>query len=173
MKRALTVCRRELRAYFESPLAYVLVVIFVLVQAALFYFIGYPVGPVPLPGFWDGGWASLLTLFTWLPLSLALLIPALTMGAWAEERRAGTEELLMTYPLKTWEWVLGKFLAAWSVVALLLLLLVVPIAITVMGLGDLDLASVVLGFLGSLGLAAAYTALALCCSALTAEQLVA
>ncbi len=173
MKRAAIVCRRELRATFESPLAYVLIVIFVLTQAALFYFIGYPVGQAPLPGLWDGGWASLLTLYTWLPLSLALLIPALTMGAWAEERRGGTEELLLTYPLRTWELVMGKFMASWSVVLMLILLLVVPTAITVMGLGELDTATVFLGFLGAAGLAAAYTALALCCSALTSEQLVA
>ncbi|MCP5024523.1 MAG: ABC transporter permease subunit [bacterium] len=173
MKSAAIVCRRELRATFESPLAYVLIVIFVLTQAALFYFIGYPVGQAPLPGLWDGGWASLLTLYTWLPLSLALLIPALTMGAWAEERRGGTEELLLTYPLRPWELVMGKFMASWSAVLMLILLLVVPTAITVMGLGELDIATVILGFLGAAGLAAAYTALALCCSALTSEQLVA
>ncbi|MDF1837939.1 MAG: ABC transporter permease subunit, partial [Planctomycetota bacterium] len=83
------------------------------------------------------------------------------------------EELLLTYPLRTWELVLGKFMASWTVVMLLILLLVIPTAITVMGLGDLDMSTVVLGFLGTGGLAAAYTALALCCSALTSEQLVA
>ncbi|HRV81329.1 MAG TPA: ABC transporter permease, partial [Planctomycetota bacterium] len=122
MSRAWTVFRREWAAYFASPLAFVLIGVFVLVQAALFFYIGYPIGPVPLPGLWDGGQANLLTLFTWLPLSLALIIPALTMGAWAEERRAGTEELLLTYPLRPWEWVLGKFLASWAVVMLLVVM---------------------------------------------------
>ena len=173
MKRMGTVFQREWAGYFASPLAYVLILVFVVVQAALFFFIGYPIGPVPLPGLWDGGQASMLTLFTWLPLSLALVIPALTMGAWAEERRAGTEELLLTYPLKPWEWVLGKFLAAWSVMMLVLLILIIPTAVTVDGLGDLDWSTVVVGLLGSAGLVAAYVSLALCCSALTSEQLVA
>ena len=173
MSRALLVLRREWSGYFSSPLAYVLIAVFVVVQALLFYYIGYPVGPIPLPGLWDGGQASLLTLFTWLPLSLALVIPALTMGAWAEERRAGTEELLLTFPLKPWEWVLGKFLAAWSVTMLLVLMVTLPVAITVSGLGDLDWSTVGVGLVGAAGLVAAYSALALCCSALTSEQLVA
>ena len=173
MIRSWYVLRREWSGYFSSPLAYVLIAVFVVVQSMLFFFIGYPIGPVPLPGLWDGGQASLLTLFTWLPLSLALVIPALTMGAWAEERRAGTEELLLTFPLKPWEWVLGKFLAAWSVVMLLVLMVTLPLAVTVSGLGDLDWSTVSVGLLGAAGLVAAYCALALGCSALTAEQLVA
>ncbi|MEZ6005744.1 MAG: ABC transporter permease [Planctomycetota bacterium] len=173
MKRAWFVARREWSAYFSSPLAYVLVLVFTLVQAGLFYFIGYPIAPVPLPGLWDGGQASLLTLFTWLPLSLAVVVPAWTMGAWAEERRGGTEELMLTWPLRPWEWVLGKFLASWSLLSLVAGLLVLPIAFSVHGLGDLDWSTVWVGWIGASLLIAAYTALALCCSALTSEQLVA
>lgn len=173
MRRAWFVVAREWRDYFASPLAYVLIAVFVLVQAGLFYFIGYPIGPVPMPGLWDGGQASLLTLFTWLPLSLALVVPAVTMGLWAEERRGGTEELMLTYPLKAWEWVLGKFIAAWSVVTFAVVLVTLPVAWTVAGLGPLDLSTVVLGLMGSAALVAAYTALAMCASALTSEQLVA
>ena len=173
MKRAWLVLAREWRDYFASPLAYVLIGVFVFVQAGLFYFIGYPIGPVPMPGLWDGGQASLLTLFTWLPLSLALVVPAVTMGVWAEERRGGTEELMLTYPLKPWEWVLGKFLAAWSVVMLAVVLVTLPVAYTVSGLGALDGSTVWMGLIGSAGLVAAYTALSMCASALTSEQLVA
>ena len=173
MKRAWFVLAREWRDYFSSPLAYVLIAVFVLVQSGLFYFIGYPIGPVPMPGLWDGGQASLLTLFTWLPLSLALVVPAVTMGVWAEERRGGTEELMLTYPLKPWEWVVGKFLAAWSVVMLAVIMVTLPVAYTVAGLGALDWSTVWIGLLGASGLVAAYTALAMCASALTSEQLVA
>ncbi|MFT7077829.1 MAG: ABC-2 type transport system permease protein, partial [Planctomycetota bacterium] len=78
--------RRELRSAFESPVAYVAIALFVLVLPALFFFLGYPVGRVPLPGLWEGGQASLIVLFHWLPLLLALVVPALTMGSWSEER---------------------------------------------------------------------------------------
>ena len=116
--RTLAVCRRELAATFESPIAYVTIALFVITLDGLFFFIGYPIGSVPLPSLWTGAQASLVVLFTWLPLLLALLVPALTMGAWAEERSRGTEELLLTYPVRTGEVVMGKFLASWTLVAL-------------------------------------------------------
>ncbi len=173
MKRILAILARELRAAFESPMAYVAIAIYVPLQAGLFFFLGYPVGRVPLPGLWEGGQASLLVLFAWMPLLFAFLVPALTMGAWAEERRSGTEELLFTYPLRTSEVVAGKFLAVWLLACLLLAATVLPVAITVDGLGDLDWATVWVGLLGGFVLAAGYAAVALCVSALAAEQLVA
>ena len=133
MSRVFAVWRRELAAAFDSPIAYVTIALFALTLHGLFFFLGYPVGRVPLPSFWELGQANLLVLFTWLPLLLALLVPALTMGAWAEERRRGTEELLLTYPLRTIEVVLGKFCAAWSLVALLIVLTVLPVAVSVAG----------------------------------------
>lgn len=164
---------RELRAAFESPIAYVTIGLFVVVQAALFFFLGFPVGRLPLPSLWEGGQASLLVLFTWLPLLLAFLVPALCMGSWAEERRAGTEELLLTYPVTTGQVVLSKFLASWTLVALLLAAAVLPVAWTVSGLGDLDWATVWVGLGGAAMLAAGYVALAQFVSACTGEQLVA
>lgn len=173
MSATLALLRRELRAAFESPVAYVTIGLFVLVQGGLFFFLGFPVGRLPLPGLWEGGQASLLVLFTWLPLLLAFLVPALCMGSWAEERRGGTEELLLTYPVATTQVVLAKFLAAWGIVTLLVTAAVVPIAWTVAGLGDLDWATVWVGLAGATLLAAGYVALAQLVSACTGEQLVA
>ncbi|MFT5050023.1 MAG: ABC-2 type transport system permease protein [Chlamydiales bacterium] len=173
MKRTLAVLARELRSLFESPIAYVTIVLFIITQSALFFFAGYPVGKVPLPGLWEGGQASLIVLFTWLPLLFAFLVPALAMGAWAEERGAGTEELLLTYPVRTREVVLGKFLAVWGFVSLLVVLTVLPVAWTVDGLGDLDWSTVWVGMAGAILLAAGYSAIALPFSAATGEQLVA
>ena len=173
MSRALAIFRRELRASFESPIAYVTIALFVLVLDGLFFFLGFPVGRVPLPGLWEGGQASLIVLFTWLPLLLAFLVPALTMGSWAEERRAGTEELLFSYPLRTREVVLGKFFASWTLVALLVALAVLPVAWTVASLGELDWATVWVGLGGALLLAAGYVAIAQLVSSTSGEQLVA
>jgi len=173
MSRTLAVFRRELRSSFESPIAYVTIAVFVGVLDGLFFFLGFPVGRAPLPGLWEGGQASLIVLFTWLPLLLAFLVPALTMGAWAEERRGGTEELLFTYPLRTQEVVLGKFLASWTLVVLLVTLAVLPVAWTVSGLGELDWATVWVGLLGAYLLGAGYVALAQLISSVTSEQLVA
>ncbi len=173
MTRTLAIFRRELRSSFESPIAYVTIAVFVCVLDGLFFFLGFPVGRAPLPGLWEGGQASLIVLFTWLPLLLAFLVPALTMGTWAEERRGGTEELLLTYPVRTQEVVLGKFLASWSLVVLLVTLAVLPVAWTVSGLGDLDWATVWVGLLGAYLLGAGYVALAQLISSVTSEQLVA
>lgn len=173
MLRIVHVWRRELGASFGSPVALVSILVFVALQAALLYWIGYPVGPVPLPALWEGGQATLSVTFTWQPLLLAFLVPALSMGAWAEERRAGTEELLFTYPLRTFEVVVGKWLSTWTLVIAMLVLGTLPLAWTVGGLGDLDWGAVTAGLVGACGLAAAYCALALCCSALSSEQLVA
>jgi len=171
--RVFAIMQRELRSSFESPIAYVTITLFVLALDGLFFFLGFPIGPVPLPSLWEGGQASLIVLFTWLPLLFALLVPALTMGAWAEERRAGTEELLLTYPLRTFEVVVGKFLAAWLLVVLLTTCAVVPVAITVAGLGALDWSTVWVGLSGAALLGAGYVALALFLSACTQEQIVA
>jgi len=173
VSRTLAIWRREMRAAFESPVAYVTIVLFVLTLDGLFFFLGYPIGKVPLPSFWELGQATLVVLFTWLPLLLAFLVPALTMGAWSDERRAGTEELLLTYPLRTREVVLGKFLAAWTLVAALVTCAVLPVAFSVDTMGELDWATVWVGLVGSYMLGAGYVAIALLLSACTEEQLVA
>jgi ABC-2 type transport system permease protein len=173
MSRTLAIWRREMRAAFESPIAYVTIILFVATLDGLFFKLGYPIGKVPLPPFWEIGQTTLIVLFTWLPLLLAFLVPALTMGAWSDERRAGTEELLLTYPLRTREVVLGKFLAAWTLVVALVTCAVLPVAWSVHSIGDLDWSTVWVGLIGAYMLGAGYVAIALCLSACTEEQLVA
>jgi ABC-2 type transport system permease protein len=165
--------RRELRSSFESPVAYVAIGLFVIVLPALFFFLGYPVGRTPLPGLWEGGQASLIVLFHWLPLLLALVVPALSMGTWAEERRSGTEELLLTYPVRTGSIVVGKFLATWILTMLMIVLAVLSAAVTVATLGDLDWNTVWAGLFGAAMLSAAYVAVAQLLSGVSSEQLVA
>ncbi|MEM8711009.1 MAG: ABC transporter permease [Planctomycetota bacterium] len=171
--RLLPFARRELRSAFESPVAYVAIALFVVVAPALFFFLGYPVGDVPLPGLWEGGQASLIVLFHWLPLLLAIVVPALTMGSWSEERRSGTEELLLTYPVRTAAVVLGKFLGAFTLTALMVTLAVLSAALTVDRMGDLDWNTVWVGLFGSGLLIASYVSVGLFLSSLSAEQLVA
>ena len=91
MRSVLAIAGRELRSAFESPVAYAVIGIFVVASAGLFFLVGLPVGRVPLPSLWEGGEANLVVLFAWLPLSLGLLVPALCMNSWTEERRAGTD----------------------------------------------------------------------------------
>lgn len=171
--RVLPFAARELRSAFESPVAYVAIALFVVTLPTLFFFLGYPVGQVPLPGLWEGGQASLIVLFHWLPLLLALVVPALAMGTWAEERRGGTEELLLTYPVSIGAVAAGKFLATWTLTMLMVVLAVLSAAITVSMLGDLDWNTVGAGLLGAALLSAAYVAVAQFLSAISAEQLVA
>lgn len=173
MMRIFAVLRRELGAMFESPVTYVALALFVVVLPLLFFLVGYPVGRQPLPGLFEGQQANLIVLFTWLPLLLALLVPALSMSAWAEERRSGTEELLLTWPVRASEVVVGKFGARFLLLALMVAVAVIPSAVAVAALGDLDWATVWVGLGGAIALAAAYGALALWVSALVQEQLAA
>ena len=172
MRRTVAVFRRELGGYLDSPVAWVATGLFVVGLHAAFFFLGFPIGDRQYPSFWAGRTASLQPLFAWLPLFFALLAPALTMGAWAEERRSGTEELLLTQPLRAREAVLGKFLAAWSIAALLIAVAVVPVAVVVSRLGPLDWGTVWGGILGACLLSAGCLAIGLFCSALSQEQLV-
>ena len=98
------ICKRELRAYFTTPLAYVFIVIFVALNGATTFYFG---------GLFDRGQADLQPLFSFLPWLYLFLIPAVAMRLWAEERKSGTLELLMTLPVSTTKAVFGKFLAAW------------------------------------------------------------
>ena len=120
------ICKRELRAYFTTPLAYVFIVIFVAMNGATAFFFG---------GFFDRGQADLQPLFSFLPWLYLFLIPAVAMRLWAEERKSGTLELMMTLPVSTTQAVIGKFLAAWIFTGIALAL-TFPIWITVNVLGD-------------------------------------
>ena len=163
MNRIRAVARRELRAYFNSPIAYVFLLAFV--GAALFTFFN-------LKAFFARGQADLRPLFEAIPLLTLLLIPALTMRLWAEEAKSGTLELLLTFPAKDIELVCGKFLASWALLAVALFL-TVPLAMTVAFLGDLDWGPVIGGYVGALLLGAAYLAIGQFVSALTENQILA
>lgn len=172
MKGTFAILRRELGALLVSPVAWVLAAFALVALYAAFFFLGFPIGDLRLSGFWSARVASLDVLFAWLPLVYALFAPALTMGAWAEETRSGRDELLFTQPVPLRSIVLGKFLAAWALLAGVTLAAILPLAWVVASIGPLDWGTVAGGVVGALLLAAASTAIGLCASALSSEELV-
>jgi ABC-2 type transport system permease protein len=158
-----TIARRELVSYFVSPVAYVFLVIFLLLTGFFTFTVG---------SFFERGEASLAAFFVWHPWLFLVLVPAVGMRLWSEERRAGTLELLLTMPVTTWQAILGKFLASWVFLAIALAL-TFPVIITVNVLGDPDNGVIAAGYLGSLLLAGAYLAIACMTSAMTRNQVVA
>jgi len=157
-----TLARRELAAYFESPVAYVFLVIFLLLAGFFTFTFG---------GFFERGEASLGAFFGWMPWLFLLLVPAVGMRLWSDERRLGTIELLLTLPVTTGQAILGKFLASWLFLAIALAL-TFPVVITVNVLGDPDNGVIACGYIGSVLLAGAYLALSCMTSALARSQVV-
>lgn len=155
--------RRELSAYFQTPLAYVFLAVFAFAAPAFAFHVGR---------FFDTNRADLAPLFDYLPWLLVILMPALAMRSWAEERDRGTLEFLMALPIPLWASAGGKFLAAWTVAALALVL-TFPMWIAVNYLGAPDNAAIATGYLGALLLAGAYLAVGQALSATTANQVVA
>lgn len=165
------VLRRELGVFLTAPVAWVLVVVYLVGLLLGFFLVGFPVGDLRLPGLWTGGLASLDTLFAWIPLSLCLLVPALTMASWAGEKRLGTDELLFTHPVSLASLVVGKFLAHWLVVCALIVSAVVPAAIAVSRLGELDTGVVAAALVGAALLAASFVVIGQFASCLAPEEL--
>lgn len=163
MGATLAVARRELGGYFATPVAYVFIVIFLVLSGALTFTLG---------SFFARGQADLIPFFSFVPWLFLFLVPALTMRLWAEERRLGTIELLLTLPIAQWQAVLGKFLAAWAFCAVALAL-TFPLWITVNVLGQPDNGVILTGYLGCLLVAGAYLAVGAALSALTRNQVVA
>lgn len=163
MAQTWVIAKRELRSYFSTPLAYVFIVIFLAAVGAFTFYIG---------AFFERGQADLTPFFTFQPWLYLILIPAIAMRMWAEERKTGTIELLMTLPVSTFEAVLGKFLAAWFVTAIALAM-TFPIWISVNLLGDPDNGLIVASYLGSWLMAGAILAVAACVSALNKNQVIA
>ncbi len=163
MRKVGIIFRRELAAYFATPLAYVFILIFLALSAWLTFYVG---------GFFERDQADLEPFFLFHPWLYLLLIPAISMRLWSEERRSGSIELLMTQPITLWQAVLGKFLAAWACAALALLL-TFPIWITVNYLGHPDNGAILTGYLGSLLMAGGFLAVGSCMSALTRNAVVA
>ena len=155
--------KREFAAYFATPIATVFLAIFVALTGAFAFYFG---------NFFERGQADLSTFFIYHPWLYLLLVPAIGMRLWAEERKTGTIELLMTLPLSPWDAILGKFLAAWAFIGLALLL-TSPMWITVNVLGKPDNGVIVASYLGSFLMAGAYLAIASCISALTKNQVIA
>ena len=158
-----TIAKRELASYFASPVAYVFLVIFLLLTGFLTFTAG---------AFFERGEASLGAFFAWHPWVYLVLVPAVGMRLWAEERRAGTLELLLTLPVTAWQAILGKFLACWLFLAIALAL-TFPVVVTVNVLGAPDNGAILAGYLGSLLLAGAYLAITCLTSALTRNQVIA
>lgn len=158
-----TIAKRELASYFASPVAYVFLVIFLLLTGFLTFTAG---------AFFERGEASLGAFFAWHPWVYLILVPAVGMRLWAEERRAGTLELLLTLPVTAWQAIVGKFLASWLFLAIALAL-TFPVVVTVNVLGEPDNGAIAAGYLGSLFLAGAYLAITCLTSALTRNQVIA
>jgi ABC-2 type transport system permease protein len=163
MKAIWTIARRELGAYFTSPVAYVFLVIFLLLTGFFTFTAG---------SFFERGEASLAAFFGWHPWLFLVLVPAVGMRVWAEERRSGTMELLLTMPIAPWQAIVAKFLASWVFLAVALVL-TFPAVITVNLLGTPDNGIIAAGYLGSLLLAGAYLAVTCMTSAMTRNQVVA
>ncbi len=158
-----TITKRELGAYFSSPLAYVFIVIFLLLCGFFTFMVG---------GFFERGEASLVRpFFDWHPWFYLFLVPAVGMRLWAEERRVGTIELLLTMPVTTWQAIMGKFLASWLFLGLALVL-TFPVVATVNYLGNPDNGVIFTGYVGSWLMAGAYLAVSCFTSALTRAQVV-
>ena len=155
--------KREFNAYFATPLAYVFIVIFLLAMGAFTFYVG---------NFFTNNAADLSVFFGFHAWLYLFLVPAIAMRLWAEERRSGTMELLLTLPVPLWATVAGKYLAAWAFLAVALAL-TFPIWITVNYLGDPDNGVIVASYIGSLLMAGGYLAIGACISATTGNQVIA
>jgi gliding motility-associated transport system permease protein len=163
MKNVYIIAKRELGSYFTSPVAYVFLVIFLLLTGFFTFTAGQ---------FFERGEASLAAFFGWHPWLYLVLVPAAGMRLWAEERRAGTLELLMTMPLTPWQAIVGKFAASWAFLGIALAL-TFPVVLTVNVLGSPDNGIIFAGYLGSLLMAGSYLAVTCLTSAMTRNQVVA
>ncbi len=163
MNHVLSIAKKELRAYFLSPIAFIFLGAFLAVNLFVFFWV---------ESFFNRNIADIRPLFSWLPILLVFLCSALTMRLWSEEQKLGTMEILFTLPVKTHELVIGKFLAALGLVAVALAL-TLSVPITVSFLGDLDWGPVFGGYLAAMLLAGAYLAIGLTVSAMTENQILA
>jgi ABC-2 type transport system permease protein len=163
MRNTWIIAKRELGSYFGTPLAYVFVVIFVALTGAFAFYVG---------NFYDRGQADLQPFFLYHAWLYLLLVPAIAMRLWAEERKTGTIELLMTLPVSTAEVIIGKFLAAWLFIGVALAL-TFPMWITVNILGKPDNGVILASYFGSFLMAGAFLAIGSCISAVTKNQVIA
>src|SRR6266702_8020894 len=157
-----TIAKRELGGYFASPVAFVFIVLFLFLMGFFTFMIGYLL---------ERREASLYWFFLWHPWLYLFLVPAAGMRLWSEERRMGTMELLLTMPITAWQAIVGKFLASWAFLALVLVL-TFPVVLTVNYLGHPDNGVIFCGYVGSFLMAGAYLAISCITSAMTRTQVV-
>jgi ABC-2 type transport system permease protein len=155
--------RREFASFFATPVAYVFIAIFLILSGIFAFFIG---------SLYERGQADLLPFFNFHPWLYLFLVPAIAMRIWSEERKSGSIELLMTLPITTLQAMLGKFLAAWAVLGLSLIL-TFPLWLTVNYLGSPDNGIIIAAYIGSWLMAGAFLSIGVCMSALTKNQVVA
>jgi ABC-2 type transport system permease protein len=154
---------RELRSYFATPVAYVFIVIYLVLMGTFTFYLGQ---------FYERGQADLSSFFNFHPWLYLFLVPAISMRLWAEERKTGSIELLMTMPITAWQAVLGKYLAAWAFTGIALAL-TFPVWITVNYLGDPDNGAILAAYVGSMLMAGGFLAIGACLSATTRNQVIA
>ncbi len=154
---------RELKGYFRTPLASIFLLVFLALSSGMTFFLGR---------FFERDQADLTAFFSWHPWLFLVLMPAIGMRLWAEERISGTLELLITLPVTNTQLVVGKFLASW-IFTLIALILTMPIWITVNYLGEPDNHVILISYVGSWLMAGAFLALTSCLSALTKNQVIA
>jgi ABC-2 type transport system permease protein len=161
MNNIAAIFKKEFRSYFNSPIAYIFITFFLALSAWFFF-----------RGFFLVGQAVMRGFFSWVPWIFLLFIPAVTMKLWAEEKKIGTIEILMTLPIRDYEVVLGKFFASFALLVVTVLLSFV-IPFSVMYVGDPDGGIIITGYIGLLLMGAAYLAIGLCASTLTENQIIA
>ena len=163
MRNTFVVFKRELRSYFATPVASVFLVVFLVLTGTFTWYMG---------GLYDRNQADLQVFFNYHPWLYLALIPAVSMRMWAEERRGGTIELLLTLPISMWEAVAGKFLAAWAFCGIALLL-TMSNWVSVAYLGNPDNGVILAGYIGSFLMAGGFLAMGSCISAITKNQVIA
>lgn len=163
MSQLLTIIRREFAGYFTTPLAFVFIIVFLLANGVATFYLG---------AYFDMGQADLTSFFMFHPWLYLFFLPAISMRLWAEERRNGSIELLLTLPVPLWAIVLGKYLAALAFSSLALAL-TFPVWLTVNYLGSPDNGVILASYLGSILLAGGYLAIGSCLSAVTGNQVIA
>ncbi len=163
MRNILILLKRELRSYFQTPIAYVFLIIFLFLNGLFTFYVG---------NFFTRGQADLMPFFSFHPWLYMVFIPAITMRTWPEERKTGTIELLFTLPITSFEAVVSKFLAAWLFL-IIALLLTLPMWVSVNYLGSPDNGIILASYLGSIMMAGAFLAIGLSVSAFTKNQVIA
>ena len=163
MNMVSVIFRREFTSYFATPIAYVFIMIFLVLSGVFTFYLG---------NFFEREQADLTPFFSFHPWLYLFLVPAVSMRLWAEERKSGSIELLMTLPITKLDAVIGKFLAAWVFTGIALLL-TFPLWITVNYLGEPDNGVILASYLGSWLMAGGYLAIGCCMSALGKSQIVA